>query len=464
MSDFISQIIDDEPIRYGDTQNSLLNFNREDRHGDFVLSCLESQSDYSQTYDFMRNNSNKKEHNLEIIREEESSIYNNLQHEFQDYQEQKREFSILNSSNRANKGNQNENLRDQLETTTKAKKNTGYNSNITEKMKKISQEIDDICEQTQKSESVKTINLGVNDISSNITMNKMNVESSSNAMVNQNFQNMNQGHYNNIGNFQNSNKGYGNFNRESTNIPAVNTNHTMNPSTNYQPGKFQNCNGFTSAANINSNINLNNLNNHANINFPNNNNHFQNPKLGLLNSMNPNNSSISMQSVSIANNVPTNKTKGKVTTTNINYPLNPSNNGTPVGFYSESSGANNNLHNLNLSAVSSNNTLNMPIKSNNPGMKVANPSNFELCNSYRSETDENIKKAIGIFDNIKFNLCNFIDNYKNKFIHDAEMLKQVLLAETEHVILEEEKNRMIDNRMEALFRDMMNILNEFQRY
>jgi hypothetical protein len=181
--------------------------------------------------------------------------------------------------------------------------------------------------------------------------------------------------------------------------------------------------------------------------------------------MNPNNNN-SMQSASIPNNVPINKTKGKVNTTTINYPINPSNNGTPVGFYNEASSVNNNGYNLNLATVSNNNTLNMPNKPNNPNnnMKLPNPSNFELCNSYRSETDENIKKAIGIFDNIKLNLCNFIDNYKNKFIHDAETLKQVLLAETEYVIQEEEKNRMIDTRMDALFRDMMNILNEFQRY
>lgn len=446
MADFISHYMDNNSNMCDDTQNSMLAPNREDNHGDFVLSCIDTQSENSQTYEFMKfHNSNKKESNLEVIREEDS-IFNHMQQDYYDEPIAKKQNKDNLNSNKVLKSFPHENSKELLATNKKNKGSNCHSNNLTEKIKKISQEIDDIYEETQKSGSIKTKDFGVKDMSSVYTMNKGNSFQPANTVGNLNLQ---------------SNNHNNNFSNMSLNMNmSSHHNHGQNYETfnndNQQSNIYGNFNHTNMMQNMMPKPYTPNLNNNP-TNFSNN-NQYQNPKLNLLNTINPNNisnntminsSSPNIISSNNNNNICTTKTKGK---SNVNnYTGNISTNGTPIGFYNPND-ANNTALPL------TNKSISFP----NNNYKTNYPSNYDLSNSFRIETDENIKKAVAIFDNIKLNFCNFIENYKNKFIYDAEMIKQVLVAESDHVIQEEEKNRLIDTRMEALFRDMMNILNEFQ--
>ena len=462
MADFLSRLMDDSSNVYEDTQNSIMPLNR-DGQEDFVLSCMDTQSQNSQTFEFMKmHNSDVKESNLEVIREEDSSFFHNMQLDFEEAQVKNHNKDSMMHNLNSNKvfkslQNQQENSKEQLVNNNKG---NNYGNNLTEKILKISQEIDDIYEETQRSESVKTKDLGIKDLSSTFTMNKVNVHPPSTISVgslgyqanNLNNSNNQQGASFLTNNQQST---YGNFNQ-------ANASSTANTSVNFQTGK-----NYT-VTNINPHSSFVPANNLASMNTSNNfsSNYCQNPKLNLLNNLNPSNSMNPNNSI-LPSNTTNLKTKTK---TNINYAptvnvSNNGNNGTPVGFYNEgmSASANNTNNTNNTNNFNNQNKAgNYPNPSNN--FKNTAPSNFELCNSFRVETDEHIKKTLAIFDHIKLNFCNFIENYKNKFIHDAELIKQVLIGETEFIIQEEDKNKMIDSRMEALFRDMMNILNEFQRY
>ena len=67
-------------------------------------------------------------------------------------------------------------------------------------------------------------------------------------------------------------------------------------------------------------------------------------------------------------------------------------------------------------------------------------------------------------ENCKEELCKHIDEHKRKYRKNAEFIKNLLIAETEYVISEEEKNKVIDSRMESLFNEMVNILNFYQGF
>jgi len=455
MADFLSRLMDDSSNVYEDTQNSLIPLNR-DGHEDFVLSCMDTQSQNSQTFEFMKmHNSDVKESNLEVIREEDSSFFHNMQLDFDEAQGKNHTKDSISHSLNSNKvpksiQNHQEFSKEQVGCNNKG---NNYSNNLTEKILKISQEIDDIYEETQRSESVKTKDLGVRDLSSTFTMNKVNVNPSSTISAgNLSYQanNLNNANNQHGGNYLNNNQqsSYGNFNQVNSS-----SNASVNNSMNFQTGKtytVMNINPQTSFVPANNLSSMNSSNNFSS-------NYGQNPKANLLSNINPSNSMNPNNS-----NMPSNTTNLKTKTkTNINYAptVNLSNNSTPVGFYNDavSTSVNNSSNFTNQNKAG--NYLNP-----NNNFKNSAPSNYELCNSFRVETDEHIKKTLSIFDHIKLNFCNFIENYKNKFIHDAELIKQVLIGETEFIIQEEEKNKMIDTRMEALFRDMMNILNEFQRY
>jgi hypothetical protein len=450
MADFLSHYMDNNTNMYEDTQNSGLPLNQDHGHGDFVLSCIDTQSENSQTFEFMKfHNSNKKETNLEVIREEDS-IFNHIQQDYEDYEDHNKKHNKDHlNSNKVMKSTPLE-KKELLATNNKNKagNSSNHSNNLTEKIKKISQEIDDIYEETQKSESVKTKDLGAKDISSVYTMNKGSSFQPANMMGN-----FNQNNLNNLNSMNNMNNMHGHAQGQNFQSAMYVNNFNQANQTSSNSNNPNNLGSISMNNSLNNNMLPSNKPFTPNNFLPaqnNNNNHYQNPKLNLLNSLNPNNNSSIIPNNSGLNHI--NKTKGKVnlsnnsnnnTMSNVipnNFPGNINNNSASSGFYSD------------INAPIGNKSISYP----------PNKNNYELSNSFRIETEENIKKAVAIFDNIKLNFCNFIENYKNKFVHDAEMIKHVLVAETDHIIQEEEKNRLIDARMETLFRDMMNILNEFQ--
>ena len=87
-----------------------------------------------------------------------------------------------------------------------------------------------------------------------------------------------------------------------------------------------------------------------------------------------------------------------------------------------------------------------------------------MSEQFRAKIDEMISKSEKMMENCKEELCKHIDEHKRKYRKNAEFIKNLLIAETEYVISEEEKNKVIDSRMESLFNEMVNILNFYQGF
>jgi hypothetical protein len=434
MTDFLSQMLEnDADNNYNGTQNSI-GLTRND-NDDFSLSYLDSQSPQNTQFDFMKNtnqNHKNEEPGLETIREEDTIMIAGTEIDFN----QNHDFV-------SNKG-VNANSHTNTGAGAKLVKNYSHESNFNaanEKFKKISQEIDEIFEETQRSQSTKKFDKDrERDISAKSNVKLMN--NNSNKNIKQNF-NLNNNFPNNTNNSLNNNPFMPhqpiNMNSmNNINMPTHNnksgSNFNINfsshsPNTGFQ---IKNMNVKTASLNSNNYGGGNSVNMGANPNVV-----FPNQKAQLIS--NYNNSLNANSNLNNSNN-PKTKVKANINTNNMQ-----------------------NMHNANIP----NSSFYIPPNDNNfnPLTTLNNTSsNYELSNSFSLQTDEMIKKTISVFDNIKQNFCNFIENYKNKFIHDADLLKQVLLAETEFIIQEEEKNKIIDIRMETLFREMMNLLNEFQRY
>lgn len=97
---------------------------------------------------------------------------------------------------------------------------------------------------------------------------------------------------------------------------------------------------------------------------------------------------------------------------------------------------------------------------------ITNPSKSkelsQMSSHFIQSIDNMLNQTEKIMDNYKNEYCFFIDEHKTKFRKNVEFLKQLLVAETEFVLNEEEKNKVLDNRMQTLFNEMMNILNDYQ--
>ena len=105
-------------------------------------------------------------------------------------------------------------------------------------------------------------------------------------------------------------------------------------------------------------------------------------------------------------------------------------------------------------------------KNLNGNVPISNPSKgkelSQMSSQFILSIDNMVTQTEKIMDNYKNEYCLFIDEHKAKFRKNVDFLKQLLVAETEFVLNEEEKNKVLDNRMQTLFNEMMNILNDYQ--
>lgn len=118
-----------------------------------------------------------------------------------------------------------------------------------------------------------------------------------------------------------------------------------------------------------------------------------------------------------------------------------------------------------------------PKNANNSTTPMNNDFQQEQCNyekgsngvlssmivQFNKNIDEMVNRTEKMMDEYKCDICSYIDNHKMKFKKNAEFLKSLLVAETEIVLTEEERNKIIDTRMQALFKEMVNILNDYQK-
>ena len=120
------------------------------------------------------------------------------------------------------------------------------------------------------------------------------------------------------------------------------------------------------------------------------------------------------------------------------------------------------------------NSQNNSVKSNNNNNERNNIQNkvlqklpeqlSNMSQEFISKLDIFVNNGLNILENSKKEYINLIDNYKNNFRKNANFLKNLLVINTENIINEEEKNKIIDQRMNQLFNELINLMNDIQGF
>jgi hypothetical protein len=118
------------------------------------------------------------------------------------------------------------------------------------------------------------------------------------------------------------------------------------------------------------------------------------------------------------------------------------------------------------------NSQNNSVKSNNNNNERNNIQNkvlqklpeqlSNMSQEFISKLDVFVNNGLNILENSKKEYINLVENYKNTFRKNANFLKNLLVINTENIIKEEEKNKIIDQRMNQLFNELINLMNDIQ--
>ena len=114
-----------------------------------------------------------------------------------------------------------------------------------------------------------------------------------------------------------------------------------------------------------------------------------------------------------------------------------------------------------ISVQNNNNSLNYQ-KNNFDGSLTEKLSN--LNQEFVSKIDVFVNNGLNVLENSKKDYCNLVDNYKNNFLKNVNFIKSLLVTNIENVIQEEEKYSIIDQRMNQLFNEMINLMNDIQGF
>ena len=111
-------------------------------------------------------------------------------------------------------------------------------------------------------------------------------------------------------------------------------------------------------------------------------------------------------------------------------------------------------NNINNNIINNNNIKNNDLNNNN------NINNNNFLNSFINNSNKLIDEGVKIIDNLKIKFNNYLDEYKKNFINDANLIKNLLILDCEKTIENEEKNKIIDEKLNNLFNQMIAIFND----
>jgi hypothetical protein len=87
---------------------------------------------------------------------------------------------------------------------------------------------------------------------------------------------------------------------------------------------------------------------------------------------------------------------------------------------------------------------------------IADNLNQELFLKIKSVTDNFLTK----YDAYSNKIHNYLDNYKRTFLNDVNLLYLILKEETVYIVSEEEKNRVIDEKIKIIFNEMIGVFSQ----
>ena len=126
----------------------------------------------------------------------------------------------------------------------------------------------------------------------------------------------------------------------------------------------------------------------------------------------------------------------------------------------------NETKNTQKNSVKNNNNNNNNERNNlqNKGIQKSSEQLSNMSQEFISKLDVFVNNGLNILENSKKEYINLVENYKNTFRKNANFLKNLLVINTEKIIKEEEKNKIIDQRMNQLFNELINLMNDIQGF
>jgi hypothetical protein len=64
---------------------------------------------------------------------------------------------------------------------------------------------------------------------------------------------------------------------------------------------------------------------------------------------------------------------------------------------------------------------------------------------------------------VKQNICQTVDEFSERFRNEAYLIRSLIIADSEKIINEEERSKVIDQKIEIIFKELQIVLNEFNK-
>ena len=87
-------------------------------------------------------------------------------------------------------------------------------------------------------------------------------------------------------------------------------------------------------------------------------------------------------------------------------------------------------------------------------------SNQNILNDFKSKMNDHRASLVGLFNEAKQRFCDLADKNLSKLIDNMNHIETILTNDTENTLHEEMRNKIIDQKIDLLFKEIFNLLND----
>lgn len=95
-------------------------------------------------------------------------------------------------------------------------------------------------------------------------------------------------------------------------------------------------------------------------------------------------------------------------------------------------------------------------------ISVTNHDNAPIMKEFKIKIDEFRNKLIGIVEEAKNKFADIAERYLAKLLENVNQIEIILVAETDATLQEEQRNKVIDQKIEILFKEIFSLLSDLE--
>jgi hypothetical protein len=99
-----------------------------------------------------------------------------------------------------------------------------------------------------------------------------------------------------------------------------------------------------------------------------------------------------------------------------------------------------------------------------PNARTPTKHNSNQVHEFNENFNGQVRKVLDMYDQFKMAFCNNIEEAKRKFILNTDQIRDFVNIDSEKILDSEEKNREIDMKMMLVYRELQNVMNEFNNF